>query len=133
MIKALNLAGVIAVLWLYTGCTKTNNYYQASDTPIPVIGHSFKVDFGTYVFKLDFLSETQMTFTELKGPDVGLTETVTITRVEIRPNVFMVYWQEKDKTTVTHMEDFAKGIVYTDITSPGNVFTNLHGTLTLIR
>jgi hypothetical protein len=133
MTKALNIVCSIAVLWLFTGCTKTNNYYQTNDSPIPVIGHSFKVDFGVYVFKIDFLSETQMTFTELKGPDPGFTETVAITRREIRPNVFMVYWQEKDKTTVTHIEDFANGLVYTDITSPANEFSNLNGTLTLIQ
>jgi hypothetical protein len=44
----------------------------------------------------------------------------------------MVYWIEVDGTTVFHVEDFAKGIVYTNITQPGGIFVNLQGTLTKV-
>jgi hypothetical protein len=39
----------------------------------------------------------------------------------------MVGWQEENQTTVTHIEDFEKGIVYTNITLPGNKSLRLQG------
>jgi hypothetical protein len=73
-----------------------------------------------------------MTFTILKGENIGYSETVQITAIPIRPCVFMVYWIEADGTTVVHVEDFAKSIVYTNITQPDGTFFNLKGTLTKV-
>jgi hypothetical protein len=128
-IQIVVLAGLL--LASLVACNKTNNTPEEAN--VPVIGHSFVVNFGEYVFKLDFKSETEMTYTSLKGSTTGTSETVQITRKEIRPNVFMVYWQEQDKTTVTHVEDFSKGVVYTNITHPDNTFTNLGGTLVPVK
>jgi len=41
--------------------------------------------------------------------------------------------QEKDKTTVVHVRDFEKGIVYTNITRPDNTFVRLKGTLKKVQ
>ena len=98
---------------------------------IDVIGKKFDADFGDYLFELHFESETKLTFTSLKGDTKGYSETVNITMTEIRPNVYMTYWAEKSGATVTHIEDFEKGIVYTNITYPDLSFYNLKGTLTL--
>ena len=106
-------------------------------TGIPVIGHRFKVDFGApYIFALDFKSETEMSFTQIAASGVpiedALAGAVQITRVEIRPNVYMVYWSEpfNNDTTVTHVQDFEKGWVWTNISTPGQPFVNLNGPLT---
>lgn len=103
------------------------------ENKIEVIGNKFKADFGDYAFELNFESEIQLTWKALTNDGFGAFETVTITKTEIRPNVYMVYWKEKSGTTVTHVEDFEKGIVYTNITSPDNSFLNLKGKLTLIK
>ena len=100
---------------------------------VQVIGNKFKVNFGEYFFQLHFESETQMTWKALTNEGFGDQETVSITKVEIRPNVYMIYWREKSGTTVTHVEDFKKGIVYTNITDPEHKFLNLKGTLTKIE
>jgi len=94
---------------------------------IPVVGHKFHADFSVFAVELFFESESKLTYTSLKS---GVKETVAIKMTEIRTNVYMVTWQEQDKTTVTHVEDFQNGIVYTNITQPTNEFINLKGTLT---
>ena len=85
-------------------------------TPIQVIGNRFKVDFGQMAFQLHFESVTQMTFAQIWDETLGTPETVQTTMVEIRPDVYMVFWKEKSGTTVTHVEDFANETVYTNIT-----------------
>lgn len=55
---------------------------------------------------------------------------MTYRAVAIRPQVFFVTWKEADGTTVTHIEDFAEGIVHTNITQPDLTFLNLSGSWT---
>ncbi|WP_299162629.1 MoaF N-terminal domain-containing protein [uncultured Tenacibaculum sp.] len=102
---------------------------------IQVIGNKFKVDFGgDFVFELNFQSENKMTWTPLKGDDKQ-SHTENITMVEIRPNVYMVYWKEKSGNRVVHIEDFENDIVHTNISLPDkeNTFLNFNGSLTLIK
>lgn len=97
---------------------------------IQIIGKKFQANFGDFSFELSFESETKLTWKALNNQGFGDSETVSITKTEIRPNVYMIYWKEKSGTTVTHLEDFENGIVYTNITNPENNFMNLKGTLT---
>jgi hypothetical protein len=60
-------------------------------------------------------------------------ETVQIAVTPIRPEIFLICWQEADKTTVVHVEDFENGIVYTNITQRGGAFICRRGTLTKVR
>ena len=100
---------------------------------IQVVGRTFKADFGApMVFQLDFHSATEMTYAPIVGDGLGPSETVAITMVEIRPNVYMVYWKEESKTTVVHVEDFENGVVHTNITPDQDTFWNLSGTLTAL-
>jgi len=98
-----------------------------------VIGNSFKVDFGELAFRLDFHSETAMTWQALDahGHPSGQEMRVTIRRTEVRPDVFMVYWSEPSLgATVVHVQDFENGKVWTNITKLDGQFINLAGTLT---
>jgi hypothetical protein len=95
----------------------------------PAVGHVYEVNFGVFVADLYFESETKMTYTL---PD-GTSETVKTTITQIRPGVYMVYWQEADKTTVVHVEDYENGVVYTNITRNDMRFDNLKGTLKKLK
>ncbi|KTE92412.1 hypothetical protein AT727_19700 [Desulfitobacterium hafniense] len=101
---------------------------------IPVIGHKFLAEYGMFTAELYFESETNLTFTILEFPNspnsVGHIEKVEIVRTEIRPNVYMVTWQESTRVTVTDIEDFENGIVYTNSTTPEMQFILLQGKLT---
>jgi len=44
--------------------------------------------------------------------------------------IFLVTWQEADKTTVVHVEDYVKRTIVTNITNPDLTFEQYHGTFT---
>jgi hypothetical protein len=98
----------------------------ATATEIPV-GHTFEIDFGLLKPRVTFLSTTHLRFEILEGEYAGLTETVEYEVVPLRPGLFVVSWQEKSKTTVVHVEDFAEGVVHTHITFPDDSFVRLSG------
>lgn len=100
---------------------------------IPIVGHVFEADFGAMTFHLHFETDSTMILTEVRGPQVGLKQTVNIKKVEIRPNVYLVYWQEADKTAVTDLQDYENQVVYANITTPNSEFLNLKGTLKPIK
>ncbi len=95
----------------------------------PAFGHVYEAHFGSWVHHLHFESETVMTLTTAEGPYEGASETVQIAVTPIRPGVFMVCWQEANRTTVVHIEDFENGIVHTNITERVGSFIHRSGTL----
>jgi hypothetical protein len=104
----------------------------------PAIGHVYEANFndGMILVHLDFAQDgSHMTFSDAGSTMPGMkpAETITYTAVEVRPQVFLVSWQEKDKMTVVHLEDFEKGIIRTHITAPTGDFYQFGGTLKQIR
>jgi molybdenum cofactor biosynthesis MoaF-like protein len=100
-----------------------------STTHFPAVGHVYEANFGSWVHHLHFESETVMTLTTAEGPFRGTFETVQIAVTPIRPGVFMICWQEKDKTTVVHVEDYKNSIVHTNVTEHSGAFIRRSGTL----
>jgi hypothetical protein len=99
-------------------------------THFPAVSHVYEAHFGSWVFHLHFASETVMTLTTVAGPMKGYSETMHIAVTPIRPGVFLVCWQEADKTTVVHVQDFENGIVHTNVTEPNGIYIRHSGTLT---
>jgi len=68
-----------------------------------IIGTQFLVDFGMAKSILTLQSETTLTFTiiEKDGKEVNETETVEIKLTEIRPQLYMATWKEKNGNTIT--------------------------------
>jgi len=100
----------------------------------PAVGHSYEVDFdGGNAFRIEFKSDSEMLFIKLAPPNEGATEAVRFTYRPIRDDVFLVYWQEADKTTVVHVEDFGQGVIYSNITSPDGSFFNDSSKLTRVK
>lgn len=101
------------------------------NTPLPSVGHAYEVRFGETVFRLDFDTDARhLTFSSLgeaisNEPD----QTVEYTAVPLRDGLFLVYWQEATGTTVTHVQDYAQGLVHTNITGTDDSFFNSTGTL----
>ncbi|WP_322040172.1 MoaF-related domain-containing protein [Burkholderia diffusa] len=96
----------------------------------PPSGHAYAVDFGKQQFRLDFKSSTEMTFT---SPDGKNTQTVQITVTRIRPDVYMVFWSRKAGQYVVHVEDFGKGVAYSNIFLPDGSVQRVKGTLTPVN
>lgn len=69
----------------------------AQERSVPIVGHKFNVDFGRYAFQLYFESDTGLTIALLNGARLTNQQSVSITKTEIRPDVYMVTWQEKKR------------------------------------
>lgn len=95
----------------------------------PIVGRVFEADFGIMAFQLNCENANTLTYSMVRGPQFGKKETVYYKNVEIRPDVYMITWQESDKTTVTYVADFRKQTVYASITTPESQSLTLKGTL----
>lgn len=99
----------------------------------PAVGHRYLVDFQAFRVELYFASQTSLTYTGIaKDGSRGESETVTIAVEPIRDHLFLVTWQESDKTTVVHLEDYKLHTIITNITDPDGTFSKFHGTMKLI-
>ena len=106
---------------------------QMTTNEFPAVGHRYLVDFVDFRVQLFFSSLTSMTYTGVR-PDgtLGSSETVVIVVQPVRDDLFLVYWQESDKTTVVHLEDYKEMKITTCITGPDLSFQQFHGTMTPI-
>jgi hypothetical protein len=95
-----------------------------------IIGNKFSVDFGMAKAILNLESETSLTFTtiEKNGKEVHETETVKTKMTELRPQLYMLTWKEKNGNTITQIQDYDNGIIYSNWTSPSGEFTHAKGT-----
>lgn len=87
---------------------------------VQVIGREFDFDFGEQaIYRLHFIDETHLDVTVVADASypAGTVNHFEIEMTEIRADVYMVTWIEPATgNTVTHVEDFAKNISYTNIT-----------------
>lgn len=103
-------------------------------SPYPAIGNKVEVDFGTTKFILDFKDNKTMSFLGTAGPSKDTTDTVQYTAVEVAKNVFMVYWHEPHLGfNVTHIQDYNKNIIYSNIAGPDGTFTHPKGSLKILK
>ena len=102
-------------------------------TRFPAVGHVYEAHFGSWVHHLHFETETVMTLINADVPFKEYTETVQIMVIPIRPGVFLTSWQERDKTTVVHVEDYENGLVHTSVTQRNGTLIRLSGTLKQVR
>ncbi len=99
----------------------------ADSTPV-FVGHKYTVAYkdGPSLL-LDFKSATFMEGTFLAGPSKGQKLAITFKTTEISPKVYMLTWQETDKTTVVHVDDFNKMQSLSNVTLPDGTFLNMAG------
>jgi hypothetical protein len=99
----------------------------ATDASFPAPGRVYAVSLGERQFRLKFDADGKtMTYTR---PD-GTGDTMQYADVEIRPQLFMVYWTEpKSGTRVMHIEDFEHGVVFANSARTDGTFIHAKGTL----
>lgn len=137
--NAAAFAVVMATTLFVPGSIAAENTSQGNNTQAATQhryigeGKIVQVTFGDFAFRLDFTDDHTMTLTGNGPASQGITDTVQYTAVEIRPQVYMVYWHEdRDGDNVTHVQDFKRGIVYTNIASPDGSFTHLKGQIKIV-
>ncbi len=99
----------------------------------PAVGHVYEANFGSWIHHFHFKSETVMTLTNIEGPYSGISETVQIAVTLIRTGIFMISWQEADRTTVVDVVDLENGIVHTNVTELRGIFIRRRGTLKKVQ
>jgi len=75
------------------------------------------------------LQEDLLHYHILTGPKAGERDAVALEVVRIRDHVFLVSWQERDGSTVVHVEDFADGTFHSCLTQPGAALLRFKGTM----
>ncbi len=96
-----------------------------------ITADKYLVDFGMAKAILNFESETALTFTitEKDGDTVNETETVAVKLTELRPQLYLATWKEKNGNTITLVQDYENGVVYSNWTLPNGEFNNVKGTI----
>ena len=99
----------------------------SSDASFPAPGHDYDVSFGDRQYRLKFDADRKtMSYTR---PD-GTGDTVQYVAIEVRPQLFMVYWTEpKSGGRVVHVEDFERGVVFGNTARSDGGFIHAKGTL----
>jgi hypothetical protein len=88
------------------------------EVKMPQVGKEFLFDYGDMVIGVRYLASNRLAWEQVKGPQAGLKGEEEYGFATIRPDVYFVWWQEKDTSIVTQVVDFEKGTVHTTWTSP---------------
>lgn len=96
------------------------------------VGLEMNVSYPDFQVSLTLLSVTQLRFEIKEGP-FARTEIVDIQVVPLGNSIFVLSWQEKDGATVTNVQDYDRGLIYSCATLPGSQFLRMTGTFAITR
>jgi predicted SnoaL-like aldol condensation-catalyzing enzyme len=102
---------------------------QMSEHSFPV-GLEMDVSYPSFQVRLTLLSTEQLRFQIKEGP-FARTETVDIQVVPIGNSLFAVSWQEESGATVTNVQDYDRGLVFSFATLPDGQFLRMIGKMTI--
>ncbi|MFT3906663.1 MAG: hypothetical protein QM718_10195 [Steroidobacteraceae bacterium] len=91
------------------------------------VGETWIFDIGVAEIEHRFVAPGQLHYHVLSGPRRGSEETVPLDVQAIRPGVFLTSWQEQDRTTVVHLEDFERGEFFSHVSFSDGRFIRHHG------
>lgn len=104
--------------------------FAMSITNYPV-GLELVVAFEPFSATLSLLSDHQLKFEIKEGP-FRHSEVVDTHVVSLGNSVFAVSWKEATGATVTHVQDFDRGVIYSHATLTDGQFLRLTGSITVI-
>jgi hypothetical protein len=91
-------------------------------------GRSFDVDLGPFIPRLTFLAEDKMRLQAQIGP-ATVDEVIPVDVRDIRPDVFLVSWQETNGNYIVQLQDHQNGVVHNRARlADGNLF-EVEGTI----
>jgi len=101
----------------------------APSSNFPALGRRLVFTSPAFRSELHFHSISSLTY-HLFAPDGSLrrSEQVEVRIQEIAEAVFLVAWQEASKTTVVQVQDFARKVLFSNITRQDGTFTQVRGT-----
>jgi hypothetical protein len=96
---------------------------------LPHVGKSFLFDYGDFVVRVRYLSDSRLEWEQVKGPQPGLKAEEQYEHSVVRSDVVFFWWQEKDQAIVTQVVDFGSSSVHTTYASPGRQLSGFQGKL----
>lgn len=99
----------------------------------PGTGGKFLADFQKFKFEHEYSPGTLKWTTINADGTRGASQTETIKTQEISDRIFMVSWQEANKSTVVQIQDYGKQRVYTNLTLPDGTFIQLQGSFVPVK
>lgn len=96
------------------------------------IGLEMDVAYPNFKASLTLLSVAQLRFEIKEGP-FARTETVDIQVAPLGNSLFAVSWQEASGATVTNVQDYDRGLVFSFATLPDGQFLRMTGTMAITR
>lgn len=96
------------------------------------IGLEMRVTYPNFEVSLKLMSATQLKF-EIKDGPFARIETVDIDVKPLGNSIFAVSWQEKEGASVTNVQDYDRGIVYSFATLPDGTFLRMTGTMAVTQ
>lgn len=97
----------------------------------PFAGRTFEVRYGDTMTALNIYAADGQTmrYEVTAGPFKGATAEVRYQAEQIGPGLYALSWQEADKGTVVHVDDFEGGHSRSYYTTAGHDFVRMAGTL----
>ncbi len=102
-----------------------------TETGFPV-GLEMDVSYPNFHVSLTLLSNEQLRFEVKEGP-FARTEIVDIQVVPLGNGIFAVSWQEQSGATVTNVQDYDRGVVFSFATLPDGRFMRMTGPMAITR
>lgn len=96
------------------------------------VGLEMHVTFPSFEVGLTLISATQLRFEISEGP-FARTETVDIQVDPLGNGLFLVSWREQDGATVTHVQDYDRGLIHSHATLVDGRFLRMTGTISVTR
>jgi hypothetical protein len=97
-------------------------------TALPV-GSVYDLVFSPYTVRVAILSTSELRFEIIEGFDIGRSEAVQYQAICVRPDVFIVSFQEANRETVVDVQDFSQRVVHTHMTLEDDRFIRMTGTV----
>ncbi len=128
-----NVVGSVIGVWVAVSIVPDA---QAQTTPpASPFGHSYEVKYSDARWWTMNVAPDKLSFIARSGPkkDQVVLTVDNPTMKEVAPGIYLIYWQETDKTTAVHVYDFKDGHSFLNTTKPDGTFINLEGSLTFER
>ena len=99
-------------------------------TLFPMAGRRFEVDYGGLVAENAYAEDgIHMRYEITEGDFAGAVGEVAYTWQHVAGEIYAISWQEADRATVVHLDDFAGGTSRSFFTAPSLDFYRLEGSL----
>jgi hypothetical protein len=91
------------------------------------VGETWIFDIGVAEIEHRILSARELEYLIRTGPRAGESGRLNYESTEVAPQVWFVSWQEADKSTVVHLEDFNCGTFLSCLTTPDSALIRIAG------